>query len=99
MIRPLLLFVSPRFLFPMDQALVMFAHNVEAEIFERHSQRARGIRGLVWADQSRKMGRFEGETLARYDTVVAVSKRDRDALAERYRLPVVEAIDTGVDLD
>jgi glycosyltransferase involved in cell wall biosynthesis len=45
------------------------------------------------------MMRLERESLARYDTVIAVSDRDRDALAKRYSLPSVEAIDTGVDLD
>jgi polysaccharide biosynthesis protein PslH len=83
----------------VDAARVMFTHNVEAEIFERHALRAKGLRRLVWADQSRKMMRLERESLARYDTVIAVSDRDRDALAKRYALPAVEAIDTGVDLD
>jgi glycosyltransferase involved in cell wall biosynthesis len=83
----------------IDAASLMFTHNVEAEIFERHAKRARGFWRLVWADQSRKMVRLEQASLARYDTVLAVSERDRDALAKRYRLPVVEAIETGVDLD
>ena len=77
----------------------MFTHNVEAEIFERHAARAKGLWRLVWADQSRKMTRFEGETLRRFDTVIAVSKRDADVLSDRYRLARVEEIDTGVDLD
>ena len=83
----------------IDAASVIFTHNVEAEIFARHVKRSRGLRRLVWADQSRKMARFEQESLARYDSVIAVSERDRDALAKRYRLPAAEAIDTGVDLD
>ncbi len=83
----------------IDAASVMFTHNVEAEIFERHAARAKGLWRLVWANQSRKMTRFEGETLRRFDTVIAVSKRDADVLADRYRLARVEEIDTGVDLD
>ena len=83
----------------IDSASVMFTHNVEAEIFERHASRSRGLRRLVWADQSRKMAHLEQESLARYDTVIGVSERDRDVLATRYHLPAVEAIDTGVDLD
>jgi hypothetical protein len=55
----------------MDAASVMFTHNVEAEIFERHAARAKGLWRLVWADQSRKMIRFEGDTLRRFDTVIA----------------------------
>jgi glycosyltransferase involved in cell wall biosynthesis len=80
-------------------ASVMFTHNVEAEIFERHARRERGLWRLAWADQSRKMARLEESSLRRYDTVVAVSERDRDVLAQRYGLKMVEAIDTGVDLD
>ncbi len=83
----------------IDAASVMFTHNVEAEIFERHAARASGVWRLVWADQSRKMRRFEAETLRRFDSVIAVSDRDAAALEKRYRLPAVEAIDTGVDLD
>ncbi len=64
-------------------ASVMFTHNVEAEIFERHAERESGIWRLLWADQSRKMERLEQESLVRYDTVVAVSARDRDVLARR----------------
>jgi len=83
----------------IDAASVMFTHNVEAEIFERHVQRSTGLWRLVWANQSHKMGRMEQQSLGRYDSVVAVSERDRDVLAKRYELPAVAAIDTGVDLD
>lgn len=83
----------------IDVASVMFTHNVEAEIFERHAARARGLWKLVWSEQSRKMRRFEGETLRRFDSVIAVSKRDAAALLQRFDLPVVEDIDTGVDLE
>jgi glycosyltransferase involved in cell wall biosynthesis len=83
----------------IDVASVMFTHNVEAEIFERHAARTRGLWRLVWADQSRKMTRFEGDTLRRYDNVIAVSKRDADVLSKRYGLANVAEIDTGVDLE
>jgi polysaccharide biosynthesis protein PslH len=83
----------------IDAASVMFTHNVEAEIFERHAARATGLWRLIWSGQSRKMRRFEEATLRRFDSVIAVSKRDAEALTKRYRLPVVEDIDTGVDLD
>ncbi|MBU6497835.1 MAG: glycosyltransferase [Rhodospirillales bacterium] len=83
----------------IDPASVMFTHNVEAEIFERHAGLARGIWRLVWRSQAQKMRRFEGEVLRRFDTVIAVSARDGEALARRYALPSVHRIDTGVDLD
>jgi glycosyltransferase involved in cell wall biosynthesis len=83
----------------IDACSVMFTHNVEAEIFERHVARARGLWRLVWADQRRKMARLEHTALGRYDSVIAVSERDRDVLTKRYNLASVDAIDTGVDLD
>jgi glycosyltransferase involved in cell wall biosynthesis len=83
----------------IETASVMFTHNVEAEIFERHAKRATGLWRLIWADQSRKMTRLEQDGLSRYDSVIAVSDRDRTELAKRYNLPVVEATETGVDLD
>jgi glycosyltransferase involved in cell wall biosynthesis len=83
----------------VDAASVMFTHNVEAEIFERHAVRSTGLWHLLWANQSRKMTRFEGATLRRFDTVIAVSTRDAEVLSKRYGLAQVKAIDTGVDLE
>jgi len=83
----------------LPAASVMFTHNVEAEIFERHARLATGAWRPVWADQARKMQRFEAAVLARYRTVIAVSTRDAEALRRRYGHPRIEAIETGVDLD
>ncbi len=78
---------------------IVFTHNVEAEIFARHAEVATGPMRLVWRDQARKMRRFEGETLRRFDTVIAVSSRDAAALRQTYGLTRVEPIETGVDTD
>jgi glycosyltransferase involved in cell wall biosynthesis len=88
-------------LMPQDPGCptVMFTHNVEAEIFERHAVQAKSLMRLVWQWESRKMDRFEGAALRRHDVAIAVSDRDRLALARRYGLPRLEVIDTGVDLD
>jgi polysaccharide biosynthesis protein PslH len=83
----------------VQAASVLFTHNVEAEIFERHARLATGLRKPVWRNQARKMARFEGEALRRFDSVIAVSARDADALRARFALKMVERIDTGVDLD
>ena len=77
----------------------IFTHNVEAEIFERHAALAKGPRHVIWRSQARKMLHFEGAALKRFDTVIAVSQRDADALVSRYSLSDVAVIDTGVDLD
>jgi len=83
----------------LSPASVMFTHNLEAEILERHAAVATGWRKLVWTREARKMHRFERKTLKRFDSVVAVSERDEVALAERYGLPIVRRIETGVDLE
>lgn len=78
---------------------LVFTHNVEAEILERHARVATGLRRLVWQDQARKMRRFEGETLRRYRSSIAVSVRDAEALRRDYALSRVEPIETGVDTE
>lgn len=83
----------------IDAPSVMFTHNVEAEIFERHAKVAKGPMRLVWQSQAQKMRAFEGDVLRRFDTTIAVSARDAQALTERYQPQHVATIDTGVDLD
>lgn len=83
----------------MDAATVMFTHNVEAEIFQRHAVHATGVMRPVWRSQARKMERFERRALLPFDSVIAVSARDGAALTKRYGLATVETVDTGVDLD
>jgi glycosyltransferase involved in cell wall biosynthesis len=78
---------------------VIFTHNVEAEIFERHAEVANGIWQPVWQREAAKMRAFEQITLRRFDTVVAVSERDGRVLRERFGLANIETIDTGVDLE
>lgn len=85
---------------PLNVPSVIFTHNVEAEIFQRHAVQANGgWRGWVWRNQARKMEKFERETLKRFDAVVAVSERDRAYFTDTYGLANVHAIPTGVNLD
>ncbi len=84
---------------PPGTATVIYTHNVEAEIFARHAEIARGPMRLVWRNQTGKMRRFEGDALRSYDSVVAVSVRDAEALGRDYGLKSVHPVDTGVDLD
>jgi polysaccharide biosynthesis protein PslH len=78
---------------------VLFTHNVEAEIFARHLEVAPSpLHRMLWQDQLRKMRRFEAKTLQSYDSVVAVSNRDRDYFRREYGVGA-STIPTGVDLD
>lgn len=77
---------------------VLFTHNVESEIFERHVAHARGPMRLVWRDQLRKMRRFEAAALARPDAVIAVSERDAEHFRRTSEARAVRSIPTGVNL-
>lgn len=84
----------------LDAPSVLFTHNVESEIFARHASVADDLlRRAVWRNQHRKMWRFEKETLARFDGLVAVSTRDCKFFAERYGITNCDVIPTGVDLE
>jgi len=79
---------------------VLFTHNVEAEIWRRHAETAKGWRRPLLRSQWRRMRRFEGRTLSRFDAVLAVSEADRGTFARLYpgrlRAPA-RVIPTGVD--
>jgi glycosyltransferase involved in cell wall biosynthesis len=87
----------PKFAFARTS--VIFTHNVEAEIFERHARIAGGVKRLIWQSQSRKMEAYEQKTLRSFDTVIAVSQRDARAIRSRYGAEDVQCVDTGVDID
>jgi sugar transferase (PEP-CTERM/EpsH1 system associated) len=80
---------------------VLFTHNVESEIWRRHTETATGAVGRhLYGSQYRRMLRFEARTLGRFDGVLAVSDADRDTFTRIYpgavRNPVY-VVPTGVD--
>lgn len=79
---------------------VLFTHNVESEIFQRHATAAGGLlRRALWRSQLRKMERFERGALSRFDTIVAVSERDAERFRRDFGIARAEIIPTGVDVD
>ncbi len=79
---------------------IIFTHNVEAEIFQRHYDVSQTwFKKMLWNNQCLKMKSYEGRILNDFDTVVAVSKKDAEIFSELYELDDVEIIPTGVDLD
>jgi sugar transferase (PEP-CTERM/EpsH1 system associated) len=81
--------------------VVLFTHNVEAEIWRRHATTAgNSVKRVLLAAQWRRMLRFEREALSQFDLVLAVSDTDRRTLARLYpgalRAPV-HVVRTGVD--
>ena len=79
---------------------VLFTHNVEAEIFERHVKAASNPAfRWIWNNQYQKMLAYERDQLSRFDVVVAVSERDADKFRDDYGTHHLHCIPTGVDLD
>jgi sugar transferase (PEP-CTERM/EpsH1 system associated) len=82
---------------------VIFTHNVESEIWRRHAATSPdSLRRVLYRIQHRRMVRYEGRTLGRFDGVLAVSEADRATFLQRYagmvRKPI-EIVPTGVDAD
>lgn len=79
---------------------VMFTHNIESEIFLRHWRVARFLPyKLIWRDQYHKMHSFEKMVLSKFDTVIAVSERDRRFFKNEYQVERCRTIPTGVDTE
>ncbi|MGQ0643333.1 MAG: glycosyltransferase [Gemmatimonadaceae bacterium] len=95
------------FLFPavnvpadLGPAVVLFEHNVEAQIWQRHAEHARGpLARAYMSEQWRRMRNFEGRECARFDHVIAVSQEDAQRLKQEYALGDVSAVPTGVDTE
>jgi sugar transferase (PEP-CTERM/EpsH1 system associated) len=84
----------------VDCPVLLFQHNVESMIFERHARTAtNALQRWFWRSQRRKMERFEREACQRFAGVVAVSEADRALFAERFAARRTFAIPTAVDAE
>jgi glycosyltransferase involved in cell wall biosynthesis len=81
-------------------ARILFQHNMEALILERHAQTSPGwLRARYMALQARRMRRFEGACGRHFERIIAVSAQDRQKFARAYGWHHVRTIDTAVDVD
>jgi sugar transferase (PEP-CTERM/EpsH1 system associated) len=95
------------FLFPavnvpaaLEQPTVLFQHNVEATIWERHAAVASNpVVRAYFKGQWRRMRAFERAQCRRFDRVVAVSPEDREAMRRDYGAEQVSDVATGVDVE
>jgi len=82
---------------------VIFTHNVESEIWRRHAEtKTSALAKRLYAMQYRRMLRYEGATLGRFDGVLAVSDADRDTFDRLYPRAIrqpVHVVPTGVDTE
>lgn len=79
---------------------VLFQHNVETMIWERHAQVARHpVKKRYMAEQWRRMRRFEAAECRRFDHVVAVSPQDAEVFRRDFGVRSVSDVPTGVDTE
>ena len=95
-------FLAPSINVPDDLGVpvVLFQHNVEAMIWERHAQVAtQPLKKAYMTEQWRRMKRFEAAECRRVNSVVAVSVQDADVFRRDYGVREVPDVPTGVDTD
>jgi glycosyltransferase involved in cell wall biosynthesis len=92
------------FLFPapnipdLSRAL-LFQHNVETTIWDRHLENAHSAAAKVFFSiQRNRMARYEGKVCGESAHVVAVSKNDAERFGALFQVRRVSEIPTGVDV-
>jgi len=78
---------------------LIFAHNVETEIFRRHASQTELPMKFVWKFEAAKMHGYERRAIRSVDGIIAVSDRDAEAFKKEYGAQFSRSIPTGVDLD
>jgi polysaccharide biosynthesis protein PslH len=84
----------------MNCASVLFQHNVESMIWQRHYEtQSSRLKKRFFFNQWQKMQAYERQACRRFDAVIAVSGVDRDLMREQFSLGEVYDVPTGVDTD
>ncbi len=79
---------------------VLFQHNVETTIWQRHVERANsGAKRAFFGMQARRMEAYERKACQQAKFVIAVSEMDAQRMRQMFAVDRVEAVSTGVDLD
>jgi polysaccharide biosynthesis protein PslH len=78
---------------------LLFQHNVETTIWDRHLENAHSTPAKAFFRMQRnRMARYEGEVCREAAHVVAVSKKDAERFSALFRARRVSEIPTGVDV-
>lgn len=79
---------------------VLFQHNVETTIWQRHHQQATGWpRKLFFGAQAKKMSRYERDVCREARFVIAVSELDAKRMRDDFGVRRVASVRTGVDVE
>jgi glycosyltransferase involved in cell wall biosynthesis len=80
--------------------VVLFQHNVEAVIWERHAANAPTfLRRRYFRLQAQRMSAYERKVCNSVKSIVAVSESDAQKMRDLYGVTRVGAVPTGVDLE
>jgi len=78
---------------------VLFQHNVESEIWRRHSEtETNAAKRLVYGMEFRRSLAYEKDTVQRFDHVIAVSEHDRKLMSAWVNSDRITVVPTGVDV-
>ena len=81
-------------------ASVLFQHNVETTIWQRHAAQASSLlKRLFFQMQARKMQAYERQICRKAKHVIAVSEIDAVRMRETFGIDGVTSVPTGVDVD
>jgi sugar transferase (PEP-CTERM/EpsH1 system associated) len=81
-------------------ASVLFQHNVESLIWQRHYETQKNpMKKALFRNQWRKMLAYERAVCRSFDAVIAVSEVDRDLMRDEFGISAVFDVPTGVDTD
>ncbi len=82
------------------QRCVLFEHNVETNIWERHLEHAKSpLKRFYFGLQARRMFRYERWACRNAAHVISVSAIDSERMRERFQVSRVTDIPTGVDVE
>jgi glycosyltransferase involved in cell wall biosynthesis len=85
---------------PDLRSAVLFQHNVETTIWQRHLEREQHpLKKRFIAMQVRKMEAYERSVCQQSRFVIAVSDIDAERMREMFSISHVESVPTGVDID
>ena len=92
-------FLAPAPNFEDLRSCVLFQHNVESVIWERHAQNATDpLRKAYFRLQAKRMFEFERHVCRGVSRIVAVSEDDARLMTSMFGLDHVAAVPTGVDV-
>lgn len=93
-------FLFPAANFDDPSQFVLFQHNVETIIWQRHAENAPDpLRRAYFELQAKRMFNFERSVCLAASSVVAVSETDAETMQTMFGVSRVSSVPTGVDVD